>query len=152
MQRPAGVTVIAVLDFIGGAFCALFGLLAFAGGSFLSGWLATANAGVGSGVAAGIGAVIGVVFLAIGALAIITGIGLLKLKGWGRVIELVLAALGVLGSIKTFATGGLHAGGTALVIQIIELAYFVWVLWYLFTPAVKAAFAGQPAQQMAQPS
>ena len=147
MQRPTGVTVIAVLDFIGGAFCAIGGLIAFAGGSFIASLISTANGGVGgagSGIAAGIGAIIGVVLLAFAALAIITGIGLIKLKGWGRIIQLVLTVLGLLGSIRNFAYGGLHAGTSPLVFQIVFLAYYIWVLWYMFTPAVKQAFSGQP--------
>jgi hypothetical protein len=152
MQRPGGVTFIAVLDFIGGALCAIGGLFAFAGGSFIASLITAANqgaAGAGSGVAAGIGAIVAVVFLLVAALAIITAIGLLKLKGWGRIIQLVLSALGLLGSIRNFAYGGLHAGGAALVIQIVFLVYYVWSIWYLLTPAVKAAFAGQPAGAVA---
>jgi hypothetical protein len=151
MQRPTGVTVIAVLDFIGGALCAILGLLAFAGGSMLSSIFSQAGAGAGSGIMAGIGAIIGVVFLAIAALVIIAGVGLLKLKGWGRIIQIILAVLGVIGGIKNFATGGLSVGGTSLVIEIAQFAYIVWVLWYMFTPGVKQAFAGQPPPQQ-QPS
>jgi hypothetical protein len=142
MQRPAGVTVIAVLDFIGGAFCVIFGLLAFVGGSFISGMFSAANAGPASGLAAGIGAIIGAVFLVFAAIAVITGIGLLKLKGWGRILEIILAVLGLIGVIKAIAGGALHAGSTSLAILIVEIAYFIWVLWYMFTPGVKAAFSG----------
>jgi hypothetical protein len=143
MQRPAGVIVIAVLDFIGGAVCVLFGLLSFVGGSFIAGLFAAANAGAGSGLAAGIGAIIGVVFLGFAALAVITGIGLLKLKGWGRILEIILALLGLLGAARGIAGGALHTGGSSLVIMIVEIAYLIWVVWYMFTPGVKAAFSGQ---------
>jgi uncharacterized membrane protein (DUF2068 family) len=102
-------------------------------------------ANAGSGLAAGIAAIIGVVLLAFAAISIITGIGLLKLKGWGRILEIILAALGLIGVVKSLAGGALHAGTTSLVIIFIELAYFVWVLWYMFTPGVKAAFSGQPS-------
>jgi uncharacterized membrane protein (DUF2068 family) len=141
MQRPTGVTVIAVLDFIGGALCALLALLAFAGGSMISSILSQAGASTGGGIAGGLVAIVGVVILAIAALVIITGIGLIKLKGWGRIIQIVLAALGVLGQIKSF-TGGLS--GAQYTLPVIILAYDVWVIWYLLTPGVKAAFAGQP--------
>jgi hypothetical protein len=146
MQRPGGVTFIAVLDIIGGALCAIVGLLAFAGGSFIASLISAANqgaAGAGSGIAAGIGAIVGVIFLIAAALAIITAIGLMKRKGWGRIIQLVLSALGLLGSVRNFAAGGLHAGGMALGIQLVFLVYYIWTIWYLLTPGVKAAFAGQ---------
>jgi hypothetical protein len=146
MQRPGGVTFIAVLDFIGGALCAIGGLFAFAGGSFIASMIAAANQGstTGSGLAAGIGAFIGVIFLVFAALAIITALGLLKLKGWARIIQLVLSVLGLLGSLRNFAYGGLHAGGGALVFQLVFLVYYIWVIWYLLSASVKAAFAGQP--------
>lgn len=133
------------MDFIFGALAAIAGLIVFAGGSLLSSMFSAANSGVGSGIAAGIGAILGVICLAFAALLIITGIGLLKLRGWGRIIAIVLSVLGVLNSIRGFAGGGLHMGGSALVFQLVFLVYYVWSIWYLLTPGVKAAFAGQPA-------
>jgi hypothetical protein len=148
MHRPAGVTVIAVLDFIGGAACLILGLLAFAGGSMISSMFAQAGA-TGGGLAANIGAIIGVVFLVIAALAIATGVGLIKLAGWGRIIQIVLSVLGVIGQIRSF-TGGLS--GSQYALPVILLLYYVWTIWYLFTPGVKQAFSGmQAAPQMPPP-
>jgi hypothetical protein len=142
MQRPTGVTVIAVLDFIFGALVAILGLLAFAGGSMLSGLFAGAGGGAGSGIAASIGAIIGVVCLVFALLLILAGVGLIKLAGWGRITQIIIAALGVLGSIKNF-TGGLS--GSQYVLPVIFLLYYVWTIWYMFTPGVKQAFSGMQA-------
>ncbi len=150
MQRPAGITVIVVLDFIGGAFCALIALLAFAGGSMIASFLSQAGAGMGSGIAGGVVMFAGVVLLAVAALVIITAVGLLKLKGWARIIQLVLTALGLLNSVRGFASG-FHMQGSAMAVTIVVIAYDVWVLWYMFTPGVKQAFSGPP-QPQAQPS
>ncbi len=69
MQRPTGVTIIAVLDFIGAASLLILGLLAFAGGSLIAGFInaaaaqsGTAGAAPASGLAAGIGIFIGADF------------------------------------------------------------------------------------------
>ncbi len=148
MQRPTGVTIIAVLDFIGGAIVAIAGLLVFAGGSMLSGLLAGANAGAGSGVAAGLGAIVGVICLVFAALAIAIGIGLLKLMNWARILSVVLAALGILNTLRSITTI-FHGGSSGIVVTLVVLAFDIWVIWYMFTPGVKAAFAGRSASPVA---
>jgi hypothetical protein len=66
---------------------------------------------------------------------------LLKLKNWARITSIVLAVLGLLGSIRNLAMG-FH--GSGMVMTIVFLAYYIWVVWYLLQPNVKAAF-GQTA-------
>jgi len=62
MVRPTGVTVIAVLCFLGTALCALFGLLTIVGGGFVATLInqqgAQGSAGV-AGIMAGLGAALG---------------------------------------------------------------------------------------------
>jgi hypothetical protein len=148
MQRPTGVTVIAVLDFIGAAFCVIGGLLMFMGGAMLGSFFsaaATANGATGAapaaGFMAGIGAALGVVFLLFAVFAIFVAMGLLKLKNWARITTIVLSGLGLLSTLSRFLHG--FAGG-GMVMTIIVLAYYIWVIWYMLQPNVKAAF-GQPA-------
>ena len=148
MQRPAGVTVIAVLDFIGAGFGLIGALLMFMGGSILAGIFsaaATANGATGTAPAAGImasiGIIAGVIILCFVVLAIFIAMGLLKLKNWARVTTIVLSALGLLGSLRNIIMA-FH--GSGMVVTIIILAYYIWVIWYMLQPNVKAAF-GQPA-------
>jgi|HubBroStandDraft_4_1064222.scaffolds.fasta_scaffold174715_1 hypothetical protein len=147
MQRPTGVTIIAVLDFIGAAGLLILGLLAFAGGSLLAGFFnaaATANGATGaapaSGLAAGIGIFIGAIFLVLAIFAIFVGIGLLKLQNWARVTTIVFSVLGLLGNLNGLRGG--MAGG--IVGTIIGLAINILIIWYMLQPGVKAAF-GQTA-------
>jgi len=144
MQRPAGVTAIAVIDIIIGALCLILALLAFAGGSFLSGLFASAGAGAGSGIMAGIGAIIGIVILVFAAVFILAGVGLIKVAGWGRILHVIIAVLGILGAVRSFVGG---MGGSSLVLNIVFLVYYAWSIWYLFSPGVKGAFGGQPPAQ-----
>jgi hypothetical protein len=147
MQRPAGVTVIAVLDFIGAGFCVIAALLMFMGGSMLASFFgaAAANGATGAAPAAGImasiGIIAGVIVLCFGALAVFVALGLLKLKNWARITTIVLAALGLLSSLRNLIAA-FHGGG--MVVTIIILAYYIWVIWYMLQPNVKAAF-GQTA-------
>jgi hypothetical protein len=148
MQRPTGVTIIAVLDFIGAGFAVIGALLMFMGGSILAGLFsaaATANGATGTAPAAGImasiGIIAGVIVLCFAVLAIFIAMGLLKLKNWARVTTIVLSGLGLLSSLSRFLHG--FAGG-GMIVTIIIVAYYIWVIWYMLQPDVKAAF-GQPA-------
>ena len=150
MERPGGVTVIAVLDFIGAAFCLIGALIAFFFGTMLASFIGAAagangttapGAAPAAGLMAGIGIFLGAIFIAFGILAIFVALGLLKLKNWARVTSIVLAALGLLGSIRNLAIG-FH--GSGMIMTIVFLAYYIWVIWYMLQPNVKAAF-GQAA-------
>jgi hypothetical protein len=147
MQRPTGVTIIAVLDFIGAAGLLILGLLAFAGGSLLAGFFnaaATANGTTGAAPAAGwmagLGIFLGAIFLAVAIFVIFVAIGLLKLKNWARITTIVFSALGLLSNLNGFRGG--MAGG--IVGPIIGLAINILIIWYMLQPNVKAAF-GQTA-------
>ncbi len=140
--------MIAILDFIGAGACVIFALLFFMGGSILAGLFsaaATANGATGAAPAAGImasiGIIAGVVILFFAALAFFVALGLLKLKNWARITTIVLSVLGLLGSFRNIAMA-FH--GSGMIMTIIFLAYYIWVIWYMLQPNVKAAF-GQPA-------
>jgi uncharacterized membrane protein (DUF2068 family) len=138
MQRPTGVTIIAILSFLGAAACIMLGLFSFVGGAVIAKMLA--NMPGMSALGGGIVAALGVVFLLIGALYAITGYGLWALKNWGRVIMIVLMALGlVFGLLGLVAVFSNFTAG-AIVMQVIRLAICAWILWYLFQPNVKQAF------------
>jgi len=143
MGRPTGVTVIAVLGFLGAGLCILFGLSMVVGGGFLAS-IINRQGGQGSaeatGILAGIGAVFGIISLIGAAIDIVLAIGLLKLKEWARIVTIVLAAifgalvlLGLLGSF-------IHFNLIATVIRICVLAIQAFIIMYLLKPEVKAAF------------
>jgi hypothetical protein len=142
MQRPTGVTVISVLNFIGAAFYVLGALGIFIGGAFFANMTRSSPQG-GAGMTAmiaGMGAVLGVVLLIGAGLCLLVGIGLWKLANWARILEIVLLALGVcFGLFGLFgAFMNFHAG--QLIWQVIILAIQIWIIVYLFKPHVKQAF------------
>ncbi|HEY7403020.1 MAG TPA: DUF2127 domain-containing protein [Candidatus Angelobacter sp.] len=149
MGRPTGVTVIAVLYFIGAAFCLLGGLLFIAGGGFLATIINQQGQAGSSGMAgimAGLGAAMGIMFLVFGVIDALVGWGLLKLKNWARIVAIVFAAigacfqlLGVLGSFSHFNLGN-------LIINLAFLALYAWMISYLIKAPVKAAFQGVQAR------
>jgi hypothetical protein len=149
MGRPTGVTVIAVLYFIGAAFCLLGGLLFLAGGGFLATMINQQGQAGSSGLAgmmAGLGAAIAVVFLFFGAIDGVVAFGLLKLKNWARIVAIVFAAIGacfqVLGVLGSFS----HFNLVNLIFNLAFLALYGWMISYLIKPEVKAAFQGVQAR------
>lgn len=146
-QRPDGVTVIAVLDFIGAGFQALLAVLLFVGGAFVGtilGRLSGQSSGaLGAGVGIAIGAVLGVICLVFAAISAAVGYGLWTMKEWGRILQVVLAAVGGLLQVFGLLSSVVQGRMLALGWNVIWVAYFAWVLFYLLQPQIKAAFSRQ---------
>src|SRR5947207_4407786 len=117
--RPTLITVLAILDFVGRALLLLGGI-----GIFVS--PATSSS---SDRAFTLG--FGVAFLLLGAASFAAGIGLWKMREWGRVLQIVLACIGLIGIPL----------GT--IISILLLVYFT-------RPHVKLLFSGKRLDQMTQ--
>ncbi len=111
ITRPGVITFLAVLHFIGGAFWLLVGLGSFA---------ASTSA---PGVAAAL--VTAPILIAVGVAQLFCGIGLLRLRPYGRTLQLVFAWIGLIGiPVGTIIS--------------------IFILIYLFKPGIKLIFAGRP--------
>lgn len=137
MERPTGVTILAVLCFIGAGFCVLGALVFVFGGTMLS---SLGAAGGGGAFLAGLGMAAAVIFLAIAALYVTTGIGLIGLKNWGRILTIVLVVLSLLSSARNLLGAFSHFSFVLVIWPAIFAAIDVWILVYLFKPHVKQAF------------
>ncbi len=111
MGRPVGVTILAIFNFIVAAFCLLGGIGMILGGGFIATMLSQQGQGSAgaAGILAGLGAVAGVFIIIIGGVSALVGFGMWKLKGWARIVSIVLFAisaamqlLGLLGSLAHF--------------------------------------------------
>jgi len=138
MERPTGVTILAVLCFV---FAGL-ALLAALALMFMGGMLGqmVESSGMGT-MLAGAGAIVGVVVLIGAALYFLVGFGLWKLKNWGRILAIVFVALGLIGaalglfsSLSPFQAG---VFGWQLFICLLD----IWIIIYLLKPHVKQAFS-----------
>lgn len=140
MGRPTGVSIIAVLDFIGAGICVLFGIAALLGAGFLGAFMSQAQGGNASagGFMAVLGGAISIVFIIIGAISGLVGWGMWTLKGWARIVQIIFAALGLLGALSAL----LHFSGAMLVGFVIRIAINGLIIWYLVKPEVAAAFSG----------
>jgi|SRR5580704_11803030 hypothetical protein len=137
-ERPTGVTILAVLFFIYGAFQAV---AAFAVVPILF------RGGGGGMLIYPVQALMFLLLVAIGlgkaALLVAIGIGLIKLQNWARILFIVFIGLELLMDARALVFSGsqsLHAlalsPGRALIVVSIEVGALV----YLFRPLVKQAF------------
>ncbi|HEU5403960.1 MAG TPA: hypothetical protein VFU86_21580 [Terriglobales bacterium] len=157
MQRPTGVTVLAVLDFIGAAFWLLMAVGGFLGATFLGAIIsqAAARSGggtIGAGLGAAIGVVIGIFGLIFGGLAVLMGWGMWSLKEWARILQIVFAAIGACFQALGILVALSHFRILGMMWNMAWLAINAFIIYYLVQPQVKAAFAAGPALGYAPPA
>ena len=129
-ERPTGVTILAILAAIGGvlsiiAGVALLGLGALAGAA-------------GSGGLGGLTAIFGIIAIVLGVAEIVLAYGLWTLKPWAWTLGIGLAII----SLALIVVQAVLSGNivNSLIGSIISIVIWAIVLYYLFTPRVKAAF------------
>jgi len=139
-MRPTGVTVLAILNFLGAACMVIFGLL-FMLGLGLAG-MGAGSSGEGGAMALllGLGAVAGVIFLVFAAVAIVVGIGLWRLRNWARILTIVLAAISLLPLLPGLLMSMLSIEIFTMMFQLAFAAFYGWIIWYMLQPHVKRAF------------
>lgn len=141
MERPIGVTILAVLEFLTAGACILIGLLLLVGGGMMGAMAGGSDASGMMNMLGALGAVAGVVVIVLSAIPLLVGIGLWKLKNWARILVIVFSCLGVLSNLIGLL-GGLTAGEMFSVgSSVVGLGINVLIIWYMFQPHVKQAFA-----------
>lgn len=132
-QRPTGITILAVLQLIGGILSLIFGIssLFFGGLIIASDAAATAGTEIDPGP---VMLVAGVIALFSGVLGLLAGYGLFTLKGWGWTLAIVFSILNIVHNLLSIFRGT-NVPGAIIGIVIAGL-----ILYYLFRPNVKRAF------------
>ena len=136
MNRPQGVTVIAVLYFVRAAFFACLGLIFMVAGAAVATAIAE-RSGLPAALIAGAGVLVAVLLFCFSAFQALVGWGLLRLKEWARIIAIALSALSL--ALGVFGLFRLSLFG------VLRIAISGVILWYLLQPHVVAAFRGLPA-------
>lgn len=126
MNRPLGITVIAIILAISGVFDIIFGLVSM---DILRVDVGELPSGAGL---SGTGAIIS------GILTLIVSYGLWVTAGWAWLLAVAVMILRIVIDVWVIATHGLGSalGGSAIVQLIISAI----ILWYFFRPNVRAAF------------
>src|SRR5487761_143190 len=143
MARPTGVTILAVLSFLGAGLC----LLAAAGMFLLgtAGIAAMASEGRSMGPLAAMGAFAGIACLVLAVLYVVNGVGLWKLLGWARMLTIILLVIGVVFGVLVVVRSLAPFMVGMLLFHVILIAIDAWIVMYLFKPHVKQAFGERAA-------
>ncbi len=132
-QRPAGVTILAVLQLIGGIANLLFGITSL----FFGGAIVVSGAAASTGSPAVIGPMMtlfGALFIAIGVFGLVLSYGLLNLQQWAWKLAMALAAINVVTHLISLFQGSNVPGA------IVSMVISGLILYYLFRPNVKRGF------------
>jgi Predicted membrane protein (DUF2127) len=165
-SRPTGVTIIAILTIIGGAFSLIFGTGLITLGAVLptlppsvfnqsqiQGNLTGGQAPpippgtppmAVQSFLGGLGIAFGAVLVAIGIVSFIVAYGLLKGRGWAWTVTIILSIISIVWNAITIATAANFGGIISIIIDAI-------IIYYLYRPHVKAYF-GKAARTDASPA
>jgi hypothetical protein len=139
MSRPTGVTIIAILNIIGGIIMLFGGIALVAAGSILPSLQMTDELSGVPDWLIGTGAIaMGIIVIILGIVSFIVAYGLLKGAGWAWSLTVVLSIVSIVLNAISIATG--NFGG------IISIIISAIILYYLYRPHVKSFFGkGKPA-------
>lgn len=130
--RPVGVSIIAVLNWIGSGLLLLAGLLLLIAGSAF-GLFDAELSGIDS-LGAGVVITILLIVVLFASMGIGIGIGLWRLRNWARIIQIILCGLYVVLGLASLADRNANGGSLCLFIAAIA------TLVYLLLPKTGAAF------------
>ena len=141
-MRPLGVTILAILHFIGVLFAICLGLLAIVAMGLFAAVLARAAhlGSAGAAFFAGLGVVVAIFMFIGAAISGLIGWGPWNLKNWARITAIVFAVLGMLGAATGLMWALMHFNPFFLSTGIVRAAIAVLIFWYLNQPHVKTAF------------
>ena len=140
MNRPTGVTVIAVLYFLSAACLALLGVLLIVGGGMAGAAMKDSGSTGGMALLATMGVAGAIACFVMALIPGVVGWGMWSLKNWARIVALVLAGLGLLTNGLGLLGSLMHFEIITFTIGAIIVGLYVWVVIYLLKPHVKAAF------------
>jgi hypothetical protein len=138
-KRPTGVTVIAILEILGG----LASLVAGAGLFVAAALVSSSNFASLYPQLSGIGSistilyVLGAVVLVFGILALVLGVGFLGGKGWAWTLGIVVGVINIVVSLVQTVIGFYSS--------IVGIIFPLIIIYYLMRPHVKAFFGKGPA-------
>jgi len=141
MQRPLGITILAIFAFVLAVLCLVMAAGVFMGVAGLIG-LFTNLAG-SNGPLAGLAGALGIGMLLVAVLYAALGFGLWKLHKWGRILCLIVVALGLLSSVAGLFSALAPVSAVLLVRALVVIAIDLWIITYLLKPHVQQAFGVQ---------
>jgi hypothetical protein len=142
MERPVGVTIIAVFQFLIASMLILVAVASAMGLGVLGAIMSRAQETGAPGLVglAGAGAIIGGILFCFAAFFGALGYGMWTLRNWARIATIVLAVLGALGAGFGALWALVHFRVFALMAVSFRLGINLLILWYLNQRHVSLAF------------
>ncbi|MCS7145881.1 MAG: hypothetical protein RMJ28_05020 [Nitrososphaerota archaeon] len=128
--RPVGITILAVLEIIGGII-GLLGAAVFLAFGALAGVVAGEGLGPLGGLFAALGGIVGGLLLVLALVSFLLAYGFWTGKGWAWILGIIFSIIGIVVGVVTIF--GDLSGIVSIVINGL-------ILFYLFRPNVKAWF------------
>ena len=128
---PVGAKIIAVLNYIGAVLLLISGISAIVSSGIKASYISSI---VPITLGPGLFVVMGIILIALAVLFFFLGRGLWKGQQWARIVEIVLAIIGVISAIVGMFQGAITSNIVSLVIDAIIGGYL------LFSKQVKEAF------------
>ena len=126
MQRPIGVTILAIVALLGGLVALLSGLALLGVATFY---------GEAPDRLQALGAFVAALALGYAALSLLVAYGFWAMRSWAWPIGIVLGALGIISALSQWIEGQSQLPGL-----IVSLAISLFIVWYLYQPHIKAGF------------
>ncbi|HEY7733202.1 MAG TPA: hypothetical protein VIB07_00245 [Nitrososphaera sp.] len=137
-RRPTGVTIIAILNIIGGIIMLVGGLVLVAAGSILPSLSTNTDlSGVPAWLIGTAAIAVGIILIILGIISFIVAYGLMKGMSWAWTLTVVLSIIGIVLNAISLASG--NFGG------IISIIISAIILYYLYRPHVKSFFGKGPS-------
>lgn len=142
MERPAGVTLIALLEFLIATLLILFAIASAMGASVLGAIVSrTRDIGApGFFLFAGAGMFLAVLVLVPAMLCVLLGYGLWELRNWARIGTMIFAVLGLTGASIALLWSLMHLRIFGVMASSIRLGINLLVLWYLSQSRIRGYF------------
>jgi hypothetical protein len=133
VERPAGVSAIAIFFFACAGYLCILGLLMLFS-------VGRVSMSLGAPLLGGLELAGPYMFLLTGAICALIGFGLLRLNNWARRAAIVIALIGVIMLVPTVSSAVIGFQIKLLVFGGLGVMLRVMVIWYLFQEPVKDQF------------
>lgn len=137
--RPLGVTILAILEIIGGILELLLALGFFAIAALIN--VGDVRDRIGTSVpdwvlnnAPAFFGILGLFFLIMAIISLVLGWAFLKGKSWARTLAIIFLVLSIIGNIIGIV------GGTSIFSVVLSILLPIIIVWYLYRPNVKLWF------------
>ncbi len=140
-KRPWGVSLISILYFINVGVYLVLLVLAIAAPETLRSILGAASpAGSGPAALLNLGPLLAIYFAVMAGLVGLLGYGMWTLRNWARWVTSVIAAISLIGTLFGLVELANNFTLSAILLTLLRVGLSLLVLWYMWTPSVRAAF------------